>query len=268
MSPPPDERPTGWGAPSEPNERDDDGSGVDDAPRRPAAWGAADEPTTLVPDRRRRAPSPGMSGGVSLITLAFGLVALAFGLWTIARRWKAISEGIDLHRMSSGTREAAAQLNQLTGVPTTGLDDALLPYESLALPTITGGVIGLIAGAMFVAIGAAVLLKSGLAVQLGARGLLVAAGTFTLSHVCDIWAGSRLIDIREEMIERMRAQLGGSDRVRAAIANAYESMTAVQTPSMSDFVVDALVWIVPVVIVAVWGSRHLDSPETRASLGH
>lgn len=252
-----------WGAPR--GEREDEGtSDAGEAPRRPAAWGAEPEPREPGGAASRR-PSSGASGGVSLVTLGLGLVALAFGLWVVARRWTFISNGLDLYDMSSGVRDVAASLSGLQGLPS--FDGLFMPYERLALPTIAGGVLGLLAGALFVVIGALVLLKSGLAVRPGARGLLVAAGLFTLAHACDIWTGVRIIDMHEEALRRAQSVIGGGDRVRATIAAAYQSMAAPATPSLSDFVMAALVWVVPVLIVAIWAARYLESAEVRASLG-
>lgn len=238
---------------------------------RPRAWGASPEPYDPYDDasrdgddapRRSPAPKKASSGSFSPVTLALGLIVLVFGFWTIARRWKWVSSALELRRIASATRETAADIAELTGFPATQLADAALaPHEQLFFPMFAGGALGLIAGVTFAALGGLVLLRSRLAIRPGARVLLVGSGVFTLAHGCDLWLGYRSVALWEEQMRRMTARVGGDDRIRSAVAGAYERLVADAGPSMSDYVIDALLWVVPVLIVAFWGSRHLDSVE-------
>jgi hypothetical protein len=244
----PPTRPRAWGAPPEPIDDRDDPSREDEAPKRAA-------------------PPPKRSGAVSPVTLALGLIVLVFGVVVIARRWKHVRSAIDLHRITSGTREAMAELSALTGMPTEGFGDVGAAYGGYVVPLWIGGILGLIAGAMFVLIGGLILLRNPLSVQPGARGLLVGAGVFALAHLGDVWIGYRTVSAWEDAMRRTQEALAGNDPLRTALSGAYGRMVEAAGPSHGDYLIEVLLWVVPTLVIALWASRYLDSPEVRGPLG-
>lgn len=234
-----------WGAPREPYDPDADGLSADreeDAPRRKAA-----------------APKP--SGSFAPITRAFGLIVLVFGLWTIGHRWKWVDGAIDTHRLVGSTRQMADELLGPAGLPAQSqeLMDAAMPSGFLVFLMGAAGVLGILAGVLMAAIGALMVFQSALAIRPGARGLLAAAGAFTLAHGFDIWMAQRTIAARQEMLrqvsETMNAATGGT------LGSAYANAATATLPSVGDVVIDALFWVVPVCVVLAWGWRHLESPD-------
>ena len=236
-----------WGAPREAYDPDAGGSSADSEEDAP----------------RRRAPAPKRSGSFAPITRAFGLVVLVFGLWTIGRRWKWVDGALDLHRVMSGTREMANELAGLSGLPAQSQEllDTMMPTGFMVFLMGAAGVLGILAGVLMAAVGALVVFQSALAIRPGARGLLAAAGAYTLAHGCDVWLAQRTIAMREEAWRQMTEQMERAGGMAAAMVGAYADVATAGMPSLSDVVIDALFWVVPVCVVLVWGWRHLESPD-------
>jgi len=234
-----------WGAPREPYVPDADGSSADSEEDAP----------------RRRAPAPKRSSSFTPITRAFGLVVLVFGLWTIGHRWKWVDGAIDLQRMTSGTRQMADELLGPAGLPAQSqeLMDAAMPSGFIVFLMGAAGVLGILAGVLMAVIGALVVFQSALATRPGARGLLAAAGAYTLAHGVDIWMAQRTIGARQEMLRQVSEQVNAA--TGGTFGTAYANAATAGLPSLGDVVIDALFWVVPVCVVLVWGWRHLESPD-------
>lgn len=255
--------------PPEASDAKDDDARREPIPERPRAWGGDNEAYGSGEEREaaRARRSARAASQRSPITMGFGFVVLVFGLYTVARRRKWVEDAIDLHQRVTGSREAAAQWSELLGVPAHPMLEAMAPSDSLVAPTLTAGVLGVMAGAAFVVIGALVLLRHRLAIRPGAVGLLAAAGAFAASHAADVWIGHRVITLMEEMVHRTTRPLRAAGPLQAAMAETYEQLTAPDIPSLGDYVIEALFWAVPILLVAVWGARYLQSREVRDAFG-
>lgn len=247
--------------PPETSGAQDDDAQHEPAPKRARVWGGGDEPYDSGPARR---PAPAASQR-SPITMGFGFVVLVFGIYTIARRRKWIEAALDMHERITGSREVVSLWSELYGMPAHPSLEAFAPSDALIAPTLTAGVLGVAAGIALVAVGALVLLRHRLIAGPGALGLLVASGVFAASHAADVWIGHRTISQIEEMVSQTTRPL--RDVGLAAMAESYERVTAPDIPSLGDYVIEALFWVVPVLLVAVWGARHLKSDEVRDAFG-
>lgn len=248
-------------------------------PTRPRAWGAPLEPCDAREEPahrddegpRRGGPPPKATGSLPPITLALGLIVLVFGAVVVARRWKWVKGAYDLHRLARGAREALSELAELAGMPAHGLGAVATTYEGHFWPLLLGGALGVLAGVIFVFVGGLVLLRNPLAAEPGARGVLVGAVVFALAHLGDVRIGYRTVALVEDASRQTREALGGAtmggSAIGDAMAGAYGRMMESAAPSHWDYLIEVLLWVVPTLVVAVWASRHLESPEVRAPLG-
>lgn len=69
------------------------------------------------------------------------------------------------------------------------------------------------------------------------------------------------------MARRASAPFGDMEGIGQAMAAGMERSAAAAAPSLSTYVIDALLVVVPTLLVLVWGARHLDSDEVKRALG-
>ncbi len=238
------------------------------APKRARAWGAPPEPRDPYDDDggrdeppKRSARTTGSSGSFSPVTLALGLIALVFGFYEVARRWEWVDRALAANALRNDVRRTFDDLEQLgAGLPVEQVHAAMeqhLPQADVFLPLLLAGLLGIFAGVAFAAFGALTLLKRPIVLQLGSRGLVGALAVFVSSHVCDVWVGQRTIAHYERML-RIPDAGQASNPLQQAMASAYQRMVENAIPSLSDLVIDALLWVVPVALVALWGARHFE----------
>jgi hypothetical protein len=236
--------------------------------QRSTGWGADPEPYDPHADEerkeeRRRKASSG-SRGPSHVTLVFALLVELFGFYVMGQRGEILRAAWEVRKTVAQMEEAMGRIPEIPGIPRESLGGPEMLGDSLA-PMYWCGGLGMAAGILFFVIGVLVLLRLELASRPGAPGLLLAAVLFVAAKVVDTWIGFRAVEMWEQSQSAM-ARVVGDERVQQMMAQASQDANA-DVPTRGDFVVSALIWVIPVLVVSLWGARHLMSPEVSARLG-